>query len=131
MPYFRRHPPCGVSSKPAKRPSHSIDDVDGCAGQVPTRESDALHTTLVPNDVFFFSACWCGLMRDPFSTVVRMLVGCAFGFLQLSNGVRVASQGGNGPLASLSLSVDVGTRYESVDNNGTCAVLAAAAFKVG
>lgn len=44
--------------------------------------------------------------------------------------MRVATEAGSGPLASLSVSVDVGSRYESSANNGTCAVTAASAFKV-
>lgn len=47
---------------------------------------------------------------------------------KLSNGVRVATEAGAGPVASLTVSVDVGSRYESPENNGVCSVIGASAF---
>lgn len=49
---------------------------------------------------------------------------------QLGNGVSVATEVGAGPVASLTVSVGVGSRYETSENNGSCSVLGAAAFKV-
>lgn len=49
---------------------------------------------------------------------------------QLGNGVRVATEAGGGPVAALTVSVDLGSRYESPENNGVCSVIGASAFTV-
>lgn len=51
-------------------------------------------------------------------------------FRQLSNGVTVATEAGSGPVASLTVSIDLGSRYESPENNGVCAVIGASGFYV-
>ncbi|CAN0154442.1 unnamed protein product, partial [Ascophyllum nodosum] len=48
---------------------------------------------------------------------------------QLPNGVRVATEAGAGTVASVSVSVDLGSRYETPENNGACAVVGASAFQ--
>lgn len=45
--------------------------------------------------------------------------------------MRVATEAGAGPVASLTVSVDLGSRYESAENNGVCSVIGASAFHVG
>ncbi|CAM9222359.1 unnamed protein product, partial [Pylaiella littoralis] len=47
---------------------------------------------------------------------------------KLGNGVRVATEAGGGPVAALTVSVDLGSRYESQENNGVCSVIGASAF---
>ncbi|CAN0214797.1 unnamed protein product [Ectocarpus sp. 6 AP-2014] len=47
---------------------------------------------------------------------------------KLGNGVRVATEAGGGPVAALTVSVDLGSRYESPENNGVCSVIGASAF---
>ena len=42
----------------------------------------------------------------------------------LGNGVRVATEDGAGELASLSIAVDTGSRFETKTTNGVSAVLA-------
>lgn len=49
---------------------------------------------------------------------------------QLANGVRVATEAGAGPVASLTVSVDMGSRYETPENNGVCSVIGQSAFHV-
>ncbi|CAM9988677.1 unnamed protein product, partial [Hapterophycus canaliculatus] len=49
---------------------------------------------------------------------------------QLGNGVRIATEAGSGPVAALSVSVDLGSRYESQESNGVCSVIGASAFTV-
>eukprot|EP00903_Cladosiphon_okamuranus_P010300 g9748.t1 len=47
---------------------------------------------------------------------------------KLGNGVRVATEAGGGPTAALTVSVDLGSRYESQESNGVCSVIGASAF---
>lgn len=47
----------------------------------------------------------------------------------LSNGVRVATEDGAGELASLSIAVDTGSRFETKATNGTSAVLSQLGFQ--
>lgn len=44
--------------------------------------------------------------------------------------MRVATEAGAGPVASLTVSVDMGSRYESPENNGVCSVIGQSAFHV-
>jgi predicted Zn-dependent peptidase len=46
----------------------------------------------------------------------------------LANGVRIATEEGSGELASLSIAVESGTRFETAGINGTSALLKELAF---
>lgn len=46
----------------------------------------------------------------------------------LANGVRIATEEGSGELASLSIAVETGTRFETAGTNGTSALLKELAF---
>ena len=81
---------------------------------------------LYRSDIVSFDAVSSGMTANC-SATGRPLFSCA---RQLSNGVRVATEAGAGPVASLTVSVDVGSRYESAENNGVCSVIGASAFYV-
>ena len=92
--------------------------------------------------LLWFFACWttrsassifaCFCRR---TSVVRFISSFVFGcccilYPQLGNGVRVATEAGGGPVAALTVSVDLGSRYESQESNGVCSVIGASAFTV-
>lgn len=72
---------------------------------------------------YFVITCTCVVSHMPLYCTVLSLS-------QLGNGVSVATEAGGGQVASLTVSVGVGSRYETSENNGCCSVLGAAAFKV-